>query len=69
MRNKIIDFIVDVLLFVGVFRATDAALVNVFQYESIWLRIGLYIIFYAVIFGMKRGVMILWNRLYPRKDR
>ena len=69
MRNKIIDFIVDVLLFVGVFSATDAALVNVFQSESIWLRIGLYMIFFAVVFGVKLGVVILWNRLHPRKDR
>ena len=68
MKKKIIDTIVNVLLIVGVFRATDTALVNVFQSENIWLKIGLYIMFYAVVFGMKRGVVILWNRLHPRKD-
>ena len=62
MKTKILDFIVDVLLLAAVFGVTDAVALSVFHSESTWLHLGLYIVFYAIAFGAKQGVVTLWNR-------
>lgn len=62
MKKKIINFIVDVILIGAAFSLTDIFLLKVFHSESLWLELGLYILFYAVFFGAKRGIVFLWEK-------
>ena len=62
MKKKIINFIVDVILIGIAFSLTDIVLLNVFHSENLWLELGLYIVFYAVVFGAKRGIVFLWKK-------
>lgn len=67
MKNKIIDIIVDILSMTIIFLVTDIVSLKVFHSESIWLELGIYIVLYAVVFGSKKGIVILWNRVAPKK--
>lgn len=68
-KKKIISLIVDIILIGIVFGVTDAVLLKVFRSESLWLELGIYIVFYAIVFGSKRGIMILWNRFVSKKKK
>ena len=68
-KKKIINIIVDILLIGTVFSVTETVLLKVFHSESIWLELGIYIVFYAIVFGSKRGIMILWNRFVSKKKK
>lgn len=67
MKKKIIGIIIDILLIMVVFTVTDSVLLKVFHSESIWLELGIYIVFYAIVFGSKKGIAILWNRFASKK--
>ena len=67
MKKKILDIIVDIILIGIVFGVTDAVLLKVFYSESLWLELCIYIVFYAIAFGTKRGIIILWNKLVTKK--
>ena len=67
MKKKIIGIIIDILLIMVVFLVTDSVLLKVFHSESIWLELGIYIVFYTIVFGSKKGIVILWNRLASKK--
>ncbi len=67
MKRKIADMIVDILLIATVFSITDAVLQNVFHSENLWLELGVYILFYAIAFGIKKGILILWDRFASKK--
>jgi uncharacterized integral membrane protein len=67
MKKKIIDIIVDILLMMIIFSVTDIVSLKVFHSESIWLELGIYIVLYAVVFGSKKGIVILWNRVAQKK--
>lgn len=69
MKKKIIDIIVDILLMGTIFSVTDIVMLKVFHSENIWLELGIYIVFYAVFFGSKRGIIILWNRFVSKKKK
>ena len=66
-KKKIFNFIVDVLLIGIVFGVTDAVLLKVFHSENLWLELSIYIVLYAIAFGTKRGVIILWNKFVSKK--
>ncbi len=68
MKNKIIGIIVDILLIMVVFSVTDFVSLKLFHSENFWLEFGIYIVFYAIIFGSKKGIVILWNRLATKKE-
>ena len=55
MKKKIIDTSVDILL------------IKLFHSESFWLEFGIYVVFYTIVFGCKKGVMILWERFSSKK--
>ena len=63
MKKKIMDIIVDILLVGIVFSVTDYVSLKVFHIENFWLEFGIYIVFYTIVFGCKRGIVILWKRL------
>ena len=67
MKKKIIGIIIDILMIMVVFLVTDSVLLKVFHSESIWLELGIYIVFYTIVFGSKKGIVILWNRLASKK--
>lgn len=62
MRKKIIGIVIDILLLTGIFALVDILSVKVFHSESIWLDVGLYIALYVFVFGIKRGIVFLFNR-------
>ena len=67
MKKKIIDIIVDILLIGTVFSVTDIVLREVFHSESLWLELGIYIVLYAIVFGAKSGIVLLWKRFVSKK--
>lgn len=67
MKKKIIGIIVDILLIMVVFSVTDFVSLKLFHSENFWLEFGIYIVFYAIVFGSKRGIVILWNRLVAKR--
>lgn len=68
MKKKIIGIIIDILLIMVVLSVTDFVLLKLFHSENFWLKLGIYIVFYAIFFGSKRGIVILWNRLATKKE-
>lgn len=67
MKKKIISFIIDILLIGTVFSVTDIVLREVFHSENLWLELGIYIVFYAMVFGAKSGIGLLWKRFVSKK--
>lgn len=62
MKKRIINTIVDIALITVVFMATDGVVMHLLHSESIWLELGVYAVFYAVVFGAKAGVVYLWKK-------
>ena len=69
MKKKIIGILVDIILFGIVFGVTDVVLLKVFHSESFWLELGIYLVLYAIAFGTKRGIIILWSRLVSKNEK
>ncbi|MBE6618323.1 MAG: hypothetical protein E7626_00900 [Ruminococcaceae bacterium] len=67
MKKKIIGIIVDILLIAAVFAVTDILMLKVFHSENVWLELGTYIVFYAIAFGGKKGICVLWDRFKSTK--
>ena len=67
MKKKIVGIIVDILLIGIVFEVTDIVLREVFHSGNLWLEIGIYLVLYAIAFGTKRGIIILWNKFVSKK--
>ncbi len=62
MKRKILSILTDIVLIILVLAFTDTLALRVLHSESIWLYIGLYIATYVVVFGAKRGILILLKR-------
>ena len=62
MKRKILSILTDIVLIILVLALTDTLALRVLHSESIWLYIGLYIAAYVVVFGAKRGILILLKR-------
>lgn len=67
MKKKIIGIIVDILLITIVFSLTDFVSLKAFYSENFWLECGIYIVLYAIVFGSKRGIELLWNKFVSKK--
>ena len=67
MKKKVIGILVDALLIGMIFSITDIVALQVFHSKSIWLELGLYIVFYAIVFGSKKGIMLLLTRLVSKQ--
>lgn len=67
MKKKIVGIIIDILLIGTVFSVTDIVLRGVFHSENLWLELGIYLVLYAIAFGTKRGIIILWNKFVSKK--
>ncbi len=62
MKRKILSIIIDIVLITLVMALVNTLALKVFRSESIWLDIGLYIVLYIAVFGVKRGIVTLWKR-------
>ena len=62
LKRKILSILTDIVLIILVLAFTDTLALRVLHSESIWLYIGLYIATYVVVFGAKRGILILLKR-------
>jgi len=51
----------------NVFAVTDILMLKVFHSENVWLELGTYIVFYAIAFGGKKGICVLWDRFKSTK--
>ena len=65
--RKIIDIAIDIILITVVFSATDHLMLKVIKSESIWIELGIYLLFYAVAFGAKSCIKYLWKRSKDKK--
>lgn len=68
MKRKVINVIIDLAMLVGVFAIVDILAMKVFHSENVWLDIGLYTAAYIVVFGIKRGIIVLWKRKTQKKN-
>lgn len=62
MKRKLIGIAVDVLLIALVFCLTDTVVLGVLRTESIWIELGVYLVFYAAVYGIKCGIVLLWRK-------
>lgn len=62
LKRKVINIIIDLVLITGIFALVDILSIKVFRSESIWLDIGLYIMLYIAVFGVKSGIVVLLKR-------
>ena len=62
LKRKVINIIIDLVLVTGIFALVDILSIKVFRSESIWLHIGLYIMLYIAVFGVKSGIVVLLKR-------
>ena len=62
MKKKITNLAVDLLLITLAFWATDMTVMHVTHSESMWAELGVYVVFYAIVFGAKRGIIYLWKK-------
>lgn len=69
MKKKIGNIVVEILLIMVVFSATDVVLQHVFHSENLWLELAIYLVFYAIAFGGKKGIEVLWHRLTAKKEK
>ena len=53
MKNKILNFFIDILLIAIVFGITDVMMIKVFHSEKIWIELCVYIVLYGIFFGSK----------------
>ncbi len=60
--KKIINIIVDIILIAVVFSVTDIMMIKVFHSENLWLELGIYIVFYGIVFGAKSGIVYLLRK-------
>lgn len=67
MKRKIFNIITDIVLIAAAFALTDYVMLCVIGSENIWLELGVYIVFYAAVFGIKSGVLYLYHRMKDRK--
>ena len=66
--RKIIGIAIDIILITIVFSATDHLMLKVIKSDSIWLELGIYLLFYAVVFGAKSRIKYIWKRSKNMKD-
>ncbi|MBE5887151.1 MAG: hypothetical protein E7284_12235 [Lachnospiraceae bacterium] len=69
MKNKIINCVVVLVLITIVFATTDYVVGNVFESESLWLELCIYIIMYGIMFGIKNGIVYLMKRNKKREEQ
>ena len=62
MKKKIINMAIDIILIAIVFAVTDIMLLKVFHSENLWLELGIYIVMYGIVFGIKNGIKYLWKK-------
>ena len=60
--KKIVGIVIDIILIAIVFAITDHLMLNVINSDGLWLEVGIYIVFYGIVFGAKSGIMYLWKR-------
>lgn len=61
MKKKLLNTTIDILLIAVVFAATDVMMHSVFHSENLWLELGVYVVFYGIVFGAKSGIVYLWK--------
>ncbi len=67
MKRKVIHILVDILLIAAVFAITDYFMLDVFKSRNLWLELGVYIVFYGILFGAKHGVVCLGKQFKKKK--
>ena len=60
--KKILNLIVDIILFTITLSITDQLMQKVIKSESFWLELLIYAVLYCAVFGAKNGIVYLWNR-------
>ncbi len=66
--KKIINIVIDIILFTVVFCITDYLMMDVIKSDNLWLELGIYILLYGFTFGSKSGIVNLWTQHKKRKE-
>ncbi len=67
MKKKILGIIVDIILITLIFSITDIVMLKVLRSENLWLELGVYLVLYALVFGIKSLIVNLWKRSVSKK--
>lgn len=67
MKKKILGIIVDIILITLIFSITDIVMLKVLRSENLWLELGVYLVLYALMFGIKSLIVNLWKRSVSKK--
>ena len=67
MKKKILGIIVDIILITLIFSITDMVMLKVLRSENLWLELGVYLVLYALMFGIKSLIVNLWKRSVSKK--
>lgn len=67
MKKKIPGIIVDIILITLIFSITDIVMLKVLRSENLWLELGVYLVLYALMFGIKSLIVNLWKRSVSKK--
>ena len=68
MKKKILNIVIDILLFYIIFGVTDIIMIKVFSSKNFWLELGIYIIFYGIVFGGKSEILYLCKRIIKKSS-
>ena len=61
-KRNILNIIIDIFLMAVVLSFVDYLMINILKKESFWLELGIYIVFYSIVFGTKSWIVYLWNK-------
>ena len=67
MNDKLKYVLSNLIPITLVFYITNVITIDIFKSESLWLNLGIYILVYIVVFGIKKGLFIIWNN-YVNKN-
>ena len=61
-KRKIVNTIIDIILVAVALAVADQLTLKVIKSQSFWLEMGIYLVLYIIIFGVKKAIVCLWNR-------
>lgn len=62
MKRKILNIIIDIILMGISLSVSDYITLNIIKSENFWVGMGVYLVFYGIVFGAKNGIIYLWRR-------
>ena len=68
MNDKLKYVLSNLIPITFVFYITNVITIDILKSENLWLNLGIYVLIYIIVFGIKKGLFIIWNN-YVNKNR